>query len=270
MKQQRTTKALIRILTLGAGIALTGSASAQTLISDVTYQYLGPTGTTLSLQASPNAAYSSLPNAGGASGSGSASGTPPRTNPLLDDFLPVASSSGQQVQTVRFVLWNSSGDKNIPAITQFGVWNSDGQGGAPGSFLFEGSRAAGYVTAAHDFVPGYTLVTLNLGTNGFTLSGDRLWAGLAFEQSTPVVPPGVGSVSSMGIVRTPPGPIIGQTNMGGMIIGGAGISFGAPVTNFVAINSFGPFTMEFVVPSPGAATLLMSAALLGGARRRRR
>jgi len=252
VNQNRTTRAAARILILGAGPALAGHANAQTLISDVTYQYLGPTlGVPIGVPADPSAAYSSVAVTQGGAGPGSAGGTPYRTPVMADDFLPIASSFGKQVQTIRLIAWNSSGANRVAANTQVGFWRADGSNAAPNSYFFEGTSAVGFSTPRHDFEPGYTLITLSLGASGFTLPSERLWLGMAFEQSyIGSDPAGFTDVASMGY-RGITTSTVGSTTVDGATMFTYGVQYGQSARSVFA-NQGANFAMELVVPAPSS------------------
>jgi len=251
-----------------ASAALVGGASAQTLITDVTYQFLGSAiGTPPTLPADPNAAYSNVSNSLGGAGPGTAGGTPPATTPIFDDFTASVTSVGRRVTTIRIVTCNTSANSPVRAITQFGLWNMDGLNGGPQTPFSDGGHQIGYVTTSHDFQPGFTLVTLTLGGSDFAMPSSALWAGLAYKQPESSVPFGYTSISAMGY-QVGGVPSVGTTAPGGGLAGLNGLPFGLPVANFIRTTSVLPFAMEFVVPSPSCSAVLCGAGLLGSRRRR--
>jgi len=271
VKQNRTSRAAARILILGAGIAVAGHATAQTLISDVTYQYLGNNFAGTTIPADPNAAYSSLASIGAGRAPGGGSGTPPRTLVQADDFLAGQSFVGQRVQAIRFIMWNAGGGTGAPLTQgslQLGFWLSDGAGGLPGTYLNESSRLIGFTTPLHTFDLGATVMTLNLGSAGFTIGSGRLWTGFAWEGVTNP-PANQGTAGSLGYV-VGGSPTVGHTNAGGILSESFGIPFGQALLNPASSQNYGPFAMEFIVPAPSGGVVVLAAGGIALIRRRRR
>jgi len=264
-----SAKTMIRILIPGAAFAMASAAPAQTLITDVTYQYLGNNFAGTTIPADPSAAYSSLAGLGAGRAPGSSGGSPPRTFAKADDFAVSASSVGQRVQAVRFVMWNAGGSfgaTQTQGRLQLGFWLSDGAGSLPGSYLFESSRLIGYTTPLHTFDLGATVMTLNLGEAGFTLGSGRLWAAIAWE-GIDNPPANQGSAASLGYV-VGSAPSAGQSNPGGVGFFVDGVPFGQPAPGPNFDSQIGPFAMEFIVPSPSGMSVLATGGVLLIRRRR--
>jgi hypothetical protein len=144
---------------------------------------------------------------------------------------------------------------------------ADGANGLPGTYLSESSRLIGYTTPMHEFDLGATVMTIHLGDAGFTLGSARLWAAIAWEGlASP--PQNQGGAGSLGYVVAS-GPTVGQTNPLGARLLGFGLPYGQSMQPFSFDSGPSQMAIEFIVPSPAAATVFVFGGIAFVHRRRR-
>lgn len=243
-----------------------------------------------SLPPSPGAAYSSL-NVSPGLPSGSSGGQ--FSIPVFDDITVAPSAVGQRVQSIRvglaFMREPPPGQTTTFSLTsrlQMAFWNADGLYpqpggnppvvGGPGTPLIQNGTHVSYLTNSFTMVSrDFGLVTLDLGSNGFTLPAGKFYIGMALE----ITGPTTSAVGGMFSLYGPP--VVGSSDATYWRAADPefenGIPFGAGFPNSSAPGTFplGPrpgfdrgLGIELVIPSPGVGAFLACSLVISSRRRR--